>query len=201
MKKVTVFVLSVLLLLSFGVMQSSDAVPLLEVSGFVNPADAVVTDNLDGTSTFSQLDYLFRVDTATEGATLNRLKVEFESDVFFNMGTVLVDYPSDWTYQVYNTSYELGTAGTALVEGEVLRFSMLNTTVYTAAITDSSLWDEGQVWGQSWDAIDITFLPDPIVSDGGSTAVVPEPGTFVLFGLGIAGLLYVRRTKTFNIYY
>lgn len=37
-----------------------------------------------------------------------------------------------------------------------------------------------------------------VMNAPGKLAPIPEPGTFLLFGAGLVGLFYVRRTKTFN---
>ena len=60
------------------------------------------------------------------------------------------------------------------------------------ALVDSSLWGEEAIWGQSWSARDTLGG-----SDGGSTAPVPtpEPGTLVLLGSGLIGLIYLKRRK------
>jgi len=36
------------------------------------------------------------------------------------------------------------------------------------------------------------------INANGKVAPIPEPGTLILFGLGLVGLFYVRRTNTFN---
>ncbi len=63
------------------------------------------------------------------------------------------------------------------------------------------------IFGGSWDIeFRLQEMTDGTVQQvsvawselSGTYAPVPEPGTILLFGAGLAGLFYVRRTKTFN---
>ena len=169
--------------------------PIIEVEGYVNPLIGTKTDNLDGTTTFSQIDYFFDVIASNAGSGMNYLKLEFEDDVFFDIGTAASTNPSDWIENIYSFNgsiYEIVSAGTTVGVGERLTISMHDVIIYNEALLDSGLWQEGQVWGQSWLAKNTQDG-----SDGGSTAPVPEPGTLILLGSGLAGVsIYTRRKKS-----
>lgn len=197
MKKILICTL--LILFSFGVAVSNvDAYPYVEVEGFVKSALGTITDNLDGTSTISQVDYLFRVIGADFGAEMNYLSLEYEDEVFLSMGALVNLDPADWavtnpplTSSITGSTYQIVSAGTTIGVNETLEFSVLNVVMYNDAFTDPTLWQEGQVWAQSWMANDTLGG-----GDGGSTSVVPEPGTIFLLGTGlIAAGYYVRRRK------
>ncbi len=169
--------------------------PIIEVEGYVNPFIGTKTDNLDGTTTFSQVNYFFDVIASNVGSGINYVKLEFENDVFFDIGTVDSTSPNDWiesSYGFNGSIYEIFNAGTTVGVGERLIISMNDVIVHTEALLDSGLWQEGQVWGQSWLAKNTMDG-----SDGGSTAPVPEPGTLMLLGSGLAGVgIYTRRKKS-----
>ena len=172
------------------------AYPFLEVEGFVNPfpSGVVISDNGNGTSTISRIDYWFTVTTADDGAKMNSLSLEFEGDVFASIGSIFGIDPNDWTtltrISLSGNEYQINSAGTVLGAGEKLSFSMLNVIIYNEALTNSSLWQEGQIWGQSWAARD-TYGG----GDGGSTAPVPEPATIFLLGSGLLGVGIFLRKK------
>jgi hypothetical protein len=180
--------ISTLVLLSD--IQPTGAYPFIEVEGYVNPDPfgSTVTDNGDGTSTFSQVDYRFTVVSADYGSEMDFLSLEFESDVFISPGTLYGIDPSNWltmaVTSLSGSTYQLASAGTTIGAGESLLFSMLDVIIYNAALTDNSYWQEGQVWGQSWVAGDTHPFG---VGDGGSTAV-PEPGSLMLLGAGLLAL-------------
>ena len=101
--------------------------------------------------------------------------------------------PNDWTTSNLVSSsgsfYTLSAAGSPLGVGDSLSFAV-DVLLYSAALSDSTLWNEGQVWGQSWMARDTLGG-----GDGGSTAPVPEPGTMILLGTGLVGLASLGRRK------
>ena len=190
MKKISRF----LMLAAMAVMLmagSAMAAPFIEVTGLVNADYTSFFDNGDGTTTLN-VEYLFRVDSADLGAEMDFLSLEFEADVFASVNSF---NSGDWSVAPYTmlsgNLYEVSTAGTTVAAGDSLIISA-EVTLFTDALTNASLWDEGQVWGQSW------FAGDTLGGgDGGSTAPVPEPATLLLLGSGIIGLaLYGRRKKT-----
>ena len=170
------------------------AYPFLEVEGFVDPSAATFLDLGDGTLSVAGLLYSFNVTGADGGAEMNFLSLEFEPDVFKGVLSNPYGYdPNDWTPNLIESSsgstYALSTAGSTLGMGESLTFS-IDVLMYSPALSDSTLWNEGQVWGQSWYARDTLQG-----GDGGSTAPVPEPGTLILLGTGIVGLASFCRRK------
>jgi hypothetical protein len=206
MKRVIVCLVAIFVVFSFVGLASVYAYPALEVEGFVDPTTATLTyDSVNKTTTFSQVFYHFDVMTADFGGLLDRISVEFENDVFAGLGSIVGTNPTDWSYDTVG-SYVRGNTigvfpaettggGTLLGLGDTLRFTVSDLVVYDAAVVPgNNLWQEGQIWAQSWTVHDTLGG-----GDGGSTALVPEPGTLMLFGAGIAGLFYVRRTKLFNI--
>lgn len=173
------------------------AFPFIEVEGFVDPFSAIYTDLGGNLTQVDGLEYSFIVvDDAGTGAEMNFLSLEFENDVFNSTSTAFSYEPTDWTTSFLNStdsgyilSYAGSTAGSTIGVGEQLSF-MVNAVMYTDALTDSSLWTEGQVWAQSWFAMDTM-----VGGDGGSTAPVPEPATMLLLGSGLIGLAGVGRKK------
>lgn len=179
----------------FLVAGSAMAYPWIEVSGLVDPGTAI-TDNLDGTSTLLGVEYTFCVDAADDGAEMDYLSLEFENDVFMDVFNFTFVHPTNWMHSRLNSSggsiYEIASAGDTLGEGGYLQFTV-DVTMDNAALTDSSFWNEGQVWGQSFTAGDTLGG-----AEGGSTAPVPEPSTILLMGTGLLGIMGFGRKKRFN---
>lgn len=197
MKKIMVCLVVIFAMISFVGLTTVHAYPFIEVEGFVDPYVGTVVNN-GATTTFSEVEYSFIVTSAAPGAEMNFLSLGFDVDVFAGFGSLSL-IPVDWTYTLTTSpegnTYTMTTAGTTIGVGEQLNIIISDLVVYNEALVPGNdLWQEGQIWAQS-------FLAGDTLGggDGGSTTLVPEPGTLMLFGLGLTGLLYVRRTNIFNI--
>ena len=171
------------------------AFPFIEVEGYVNTHNAFYSDLGGGLIQFQELEYSFYVTDAADGAKMNYLSLEFEDDVFTSVSEPYNYDPNNWTpswISSTNSLYLLSDAGSPLGVGEHLSF-MVNVIVNEAALSDSSLWGEGQIWAQSWLAGDILRG-----GDGGSTTPTPEPATMLLFGTGLIGITAFGRKKLFK---
>ena len=196
-KRLSVLVVGIVVIL-FASFSVSEAYPFLEVEGYVVPDYSTLLDNGDGTSSLDAM-YRFDVTYSDGGAEMNFLSVEFEKDIFVDYSFTLSNgdpawsVPDDWTTEIVESPgsyYVLATGGTTIGEGESIR-GTLNLTLFTEALTNVSWydssdifhdWQEGQIWGQSWYALDTLGGVD-----GGSTAV-PEPGSMLLLGSALIGL-------------
>ena len=169
------------------------AFPYLEVEGFVDPFSANYTDLGGGLTQVDGLKYSFIVHYSLAGAEMSYLSLEFEDDVFNFISDPFSYEPSDWTNNLVNSDdsgYILSFAGTTIGIGEKLSF-MVDAVIFTDALTNSLIWNEGHVWAQSWSARDTLDG-----SDGGSTAApVPEPATIFLLGIGLIGVAGFGRKK------
>ena len=186
-------ILTLTMLSVFLVAGSAMAFPFTEVEGNVNPYAATITDNGDGTSVLTGLQYTFTVTDSMSNAEMDFLSLEFEGDVFLSVSNEQFLQPTDWSVNQLTSGagniYELASAGTTIGVGESLQFTV-DVVMNNAAFTDSSLWQEGQIWGQSW------FSGDTLGGgDGGSTSPVPEPSTVLLVGTGLLGMIAFGRKR------
>jgi hypothetical protein len=165
----------------------------IDLEGFVNPIGAVVVDNGDGTSTFDNLAYSFDV-VATINSQVKAIQIGFESDIFDLSGySLTATDPNNWgtsSSTVGDFLYLGFAAGTKLDAGERFAFTLDDVIIQNAALTDPSFWNEGQVWAQPWVALGTHHA-----FDGGSTSPVPEPGTVVLLGSGLLGMVAWGRRR------
>ena len=166
----------------------------IDLEGFVNPVDATVVDNGNGTSTFGNLTYTLET-VATNNSEVWYVQVGFESDIF-DLSSYSLDAtdPSNWSPipipPVGDFTYLGFAAGTMLDEGDDFAFTLDDVIIQNAALTDPGFWNEGQIWAQPWAAFGTNFAVD-----GGSTAPVPEPGTMVLLGSGLLGMVAWGRRR------
>lgn len=192
MKKTIIF-LTAFTLFSFAALSSVYAYPSIEVEGFVDPYSAgSIVDN-GTTTTFSELTYYFNVTYADPGAEMNYISLEFENDVFASFGSVISSIPN-WNYSLLPSAdsiYQIGSAGAPIGMGDQLLFVMEDVEVYNGALIDDALWQEGQIWGQSFSATDSLGG-----RDGGSTsALSPEPISSTLFIVGGIAFGFMRLRK------
>jgi len=157
LKMLILLILSVFLVAGFAM-----AYPFIEVEGYVNPYAATITDIGGGKSSVTGLQYTFTVTDSSAGAEMYKLSLEFGGDVFLDVDNLLFIQPTDWDVLELTSGsgniYELASAGTTIGLGECLQFTV-DVIMYNAAFTDPTLWQEGQIWGQSWTALDNHSCP------------------------------------------
>jgi hypothetical protein len=208
MKKIICMCL-VVVFACFAVAMNVEAISTIKVSGWANPYAGTVTDN-GTTTTFGKVDYSFNVVDSLVGSAMDGLDLAFEFDVFESYGALQISNPIDWNIgsqlDFFGAKWQLTSAGATVVEaGQELAFSVLDVVVYNNALdpyfvsasgqcVGAACWDEGGIWEQNFQASSTSPMNDS--GYGSSTMPTPEPGTFLLVGLGIVGVvLYARKKK------
>ena len=187
--------------------------------GWVNPNH---NDSWDGISQ-GTARYSFDITTPING--INLLKLTFEADIFDITAlsaddfTVINPIQSGLTNTAFDTTATSVTWAYTLLDTTVsdtnspliidVDYTLLDANRYLkgsniyAGDTEEWSWDEAQGKNNPWSQAYTLFVGyDPQsdtsrASDGGSTAPIPEPGTILLLGAGLAGVgFYTRRRKS-----
>ncbi len=171
---------------------------VIDLAGYVDPVSATITPGPGSQSTITNLRYHLDLG-AMSGGDISLIQFEFEEDIFDlsgigNPALISTNLPG-WTGSSQSggglTLLSFTASTTPLTPGNRFSFTLDNVLIVNAALTSPNLWDEGQIWGQSFAALG--FSGQGIHFNGGSTAPVPEPGTWLLMGTGLLGLAMWRR--------
>ncbi len=194
MKKM-IAVFSLVILVSLVVTSNIMAFTFIDVDGFVNSNVGSVTHNSDGSTTFSQVDYRFRVTGASMDAKMDWLGLSFPKDVYQFVGIEpdeinISNLSHDWSTSsgpLINDIFVVAEAGTPIAENDTFAFSVMNVTVLDQLMWKGSHYPFIQSFG--WSDTKAPGWYD-------TTTPTPEPGTFLLLGSGLAGVVaYVRKKK------
>ena len=172
-------------LLSLGTASLANATPL-DLSTFTADGDVTVSG---GTVTIDETSGLwssyFYDDFFSVGADALSLSVDYSLSSGMDDVDWLVAIIDDGSNYFYDLEITGNNSGTYTLDLTPYQNSTISLSFGLEA--DFSDWDYGSV---------ATFSNFDLVSDA---APVPEPGTMVLFGTGLAGLVGASRKKKLNV--
>ena len=163
---------------------------LIPTGGLLPSGKTIVADLYAGTSAGS----LFLYSTTTMGATPGRqgtLNVTLNDPDLAGPAVALPGGVAAF-FQVQLRDNAYASAALAWAAGSYAGMSSIFTVVPSSTIAFNSIVNAGGTALSTW-AIGTQAFPNAVPAGFGSIAVVPEPTTMVLAGLGAASLLAFRR--------
>lgn len=220
MKRTTIIILVALMIILSG-LNAADAVPILKLSD--GTTHVSVTDNLAGdidpaagAMTYLGPVGLFNANVTTGwtfmgSAAIPRLDL---NSINFSggAGTLTISLEEDGYAGLYNPGgflTEIGgtTTGTVSVSSYIKESGAATWTLidtlgdFSGPFSGSaqSAWDPGEPYSLKITTV-ITHDDSGVPSSfNANLTSVPEPGTLIMLGTGLAGLFYVRHKKIFKI--